>query len=916
MLAVIDLDVSFSLVNDIDGFDYHLYRHKSIPLNCDISSEQFIEHVSTQLNKIISRCHLAASLVHLIVLEETNQANTHLNSHVSHQRYEHDLISEKLLQHVTNQSFSGVTTSTDLNNALIHAQLLCSPDSESNSFKSSTAVLILSANMFQLDGVSTLLVCDQDQQQSNLDSQIAHCHTYATINNSSIYNSTANEIFDDGLKEKNKEEKAKSQHISQFLVANDLAIENIETIITNQKDSLSKPNDWLTAYENYQVVNPNGSPFNAFELTKVNKFPSQRSSTLITSMNVVQEVSPNFDCMLSLVASILCLDQRYRLGSQFELVDADNITDQSRWEKSPYYCLSKSTSYLPTDNEDLRHSIVSHKTDISHQLFWVSEFVSNQQNDDSQSSSDNVNAEVQISNSFNENVTKKEDVTNGFLALQPLKPIVINAVTTGALLSLLKEKLDEVTLLNNKATNFYDFCKHEYQGSQLTKNKLSQTPHYSLVLLASSFETLAIQINLALSGLPIFIEQKKPWKTPVGSYFSGQLINEFGSDGNSSSVKYSDNHKLSFVYPGIGSLYVGMGQDLLRLFPECYPYIKTISDNLAISLQDTLITPRLVSKPDFKHLAVLEERLRTELANIAEAGVSYACLLTAIFQKQLGLTASSAAGYSMGEVSMFAALDCWKTPATLSHKVRASSIFSEALSGPLMRLQSAWGLTESELLPSKEPQTRRWESFHIKADVVQVEAMLPQFPRVYITIINTLDSLVIAGDPVQCEALAKQLGVRAIALNVQNIIHCPLAKSEYENMLTLYSLPVNQKGKCQLFSTSCYLPVPVTEKAIAVSISKCLTEQVDFPRVVNALAAAGETVFIEMGAGKSLGTWIDRILKNTPQQITCLSANQKNSDDYSAIIKTIAPLISLGYQINCQSFFSGSLIRPVKKGLS
>ena len=208
-----------------------------------------------------------------------------------------------------------------------------------------------------------------------------------------------------------------------------------------------------------------------------------------------------------------------------------------------------------------------------------------------------------------------------------------------------------------------------------------------------------------------------------------------------------------------------------------------------------------------------------------------------------------------------------------------------------------------------------WESYHLKATVEQVESLITFFPRVYITIVNTDDSLVIAGDPEQCLKLAEQLKVRAIALNVPNIIHCDLAKSEYENMQKLYSLPVKHKISTQLYSSSCYLPVPLTEKAIAVSISKCLTEPVDFPRLINSMAKAGETVFIEMGAGKSLSTWIERILKNQQQvkPVTCLSVNQKNLDDYSAILKTIAPLISLGYPVNCQSFFSGSLIRPVKK---
>ena len=439
------------------------------------------------------------------------------------------------------------------------------------------------------------------------------------------------------------------------------------------------------------------------------------------------------------------------------------------------------------------------------------------------------------------------------------------------------------------------------------------------MLVACSFSTLKQQLQLALSGIPSSLDShtlwNTPWKTPAGSYFSGQLIRRTAN---------KQQQPLSFVYPGVGALYVNMGKDLLRLFPEAYQALLNISDDLAFSLQDQLITPRLLNKPDYSKSIELEKLLRSELANIAEAGVSYACLLTTIWQQQLQVKVTRAAGYSMGEVSMFAALDCWENPQEMSQRLRESHIFAEQLSGSLKRLESAWGVAVPISVKDSDHDVCNvsatnnkllWESYHLKASVEQVKCIITLFSRVYITIVNTDDSLVIAGDPEQCLKLAEQLKVRAIALNIPNIIHCDLAKSEYENMQKLYSLPVKHKISTQLYSSSCYLPVPHTEKAIAVSISKCLTEPVDFPRLINSMAKAGETVFIEMGAGKSLSTWIERILKNNQQvkPVTCLSVNQKNLDDYSAILKTIAPLISLGYPVNCQSFFSGSLIGPIKK---
>ena len=699
--------------------------------------------------------------------------------------------------------------------------------------------------------------------------------------------------------------------------------------------------------------------------------------TLLTSVDCIENTSGHFSAMISLASSILCLDQYYRLGSKQSLIEEDNSLIKTRWEASGFYCLADSTSYLFSkeqlskaqlskvllsktllsknqlsksvlaEKNTKRYMAVSHIEDSSHQLILLSkDHDVLKQSTDSESASSKQNA-----------------INNGFLAQQATKPVIFSAQSIEQLIDRLNETLLSEDLLyeelscektneglssqqyskHEKLARFKQFATRQYaahlyqrQSPIETSETDSNVGSYCIVLLACSFSTLKQQLQLALSGIPSSLDSNTPWKTPAGSYFSGQLIRRTAN---------KQQQPLSFVYPGVGALYVNMGKDLLRLFPEAYQALLKISDDLAFSLQDQLITPRLLNKPDYSKSIELEKLLRSELANIAEAGVSYACLLTTIWQQQLQIKATCAAGYSMGEVSMFAALDCWKTPQKMSQRLRESHIFTEQLSGTLKRLESAWGVSSSisSTVATRTATTKTsttsttsttdsddgvchvnesainnkplWESYHLKATVEEVESLITFFPRVYITIVNTDESLVIAGDPEQCLKLAEQLKVRAIALNIPNIIHCDLAKSEYENMQKLYSLPVKHKISTQLYSSSCYLPVPLTEKAIAVSISKCLTEPVDFPRLINSMAKAGETVFIEMGAGKSLSTWIERILKNQQQvkPVTCLSVNQKNLDDYSAILKTIAPLISLGYPVNCQSFFSGSLIRPVKK---
>ncbi|TEW55937.1 PfaB family protein [Psychromonas sp. RZ22] len=854
MLSVIGLDVSFTSVKGIDAFDYHLYRNKPISLNNNefyMDSQQLVDDIYPFVNGVLSANHIVASCVDLVALDDAK-----------------NIFSDIIKKNNCLADFASFSHANEINQSLQLAKQL--------SFENHRPTLILSINQMHFDGMVALLVCDKkllndefyldtkDQLHLAQLAQIKHCHCYAEINATSVEKlanfNAENESVTTNI----------SQHIQQFLFQNKLKTKHIDSFLLSQNDKSEKH-----AFKPLEFSHQKGclhafSSLNSSPLLHELNQKTLFANSLISNVDLLDSASENFNTLLALVSGILCLDQGYRIAGKQNFIDQQLIKD---YPLSGLYALQQSTSYLPNKTEHFRHILLSQicsdnfSLGDSHHLIQLS--VANQ-----------INGEE-----------NERSVNNGFLAQQPSKPVIVTACNISVLHQNLNKVLNNVKELEQ---NFNLFCEQQYHLFTENFSDENIESFYCIVLIACSFSTLEKQIQLALHG--ITEPMVKPWKTPTGSYFSGELIQT-----------KQDQSSLNFVYPGVGALYVGMGKDLLRLFPESYHRLLTMTDDLAAALQDNLMTPRSLSKPDKTHIIEYENLLRDELANIAEAGVSYACLLTTIFQEQLGLKATSAAGYSMGEVSMFAALGCWKSPHVMSQRLRESPIFTAQLSGPLKRLDNEWPKL------AKKTGTPLWESYHIKAELLQVEALLESFPRVYITIINTPDSLVIAGDPEQCVALSKQLSVRAIALNVPNIIHCPLAKSEYENMQKLYSLDIKEKVSCKLFSSSCYLPIPITEKAIATSISKCLTEQVDFPRLIKQLAAQGERVFIEMGAGKSLGTWIERILKDDLTTVTCLSVNQKNLDDHSAILKTIAPLISLGYQVNLQSFFTGTIIRPVKK---
>ena len=792
MLAVLGLDVNVGSIKGIDAFDYHLYCNKPIPLEPVFILKNVLEQAKVLIDNLLLLNDLSRASLPVVLFNEQH-------------------ISDDVIQQLTPliDDFAEVQWVNTLNDGLNLAEKL------SEQFDSQVMLLNVSVS-----GVAAIVMSGVNRFKSN--AELQQSHVYANITPSTLFQYDMREPV------------SKSLH-SHFLKAS-ISSDKIESVILGHSE------EELRQYHQKNWLN---------FTHKSNKYTSVSPTTLLTEVDIIQTQPNGLKHFLSLIAGILCVDQRYRLGTADYPASSDLPTS--------YYTLENSTSYLSDGSNQNRRVAVSYLDKKNLQLCLVSE------------------------------VKKQQQVSfcNGFLGLQPVKPVIYFATDIKSLTSYLIEFLQQAE--SKIPLSFVQFAEQQYQD--YCQTHLSE--YYCLVLVACSFDTLCDQIQLALNSEQLTMQSEGVWKTPAGSYFSGQRV----------TTKEAKN--TTFLYPGVGALYVGMGRDLLRLFPDTYQCLLALSDNLSHSLQDKLLTPRAIVQPDKAMQLKFEQLLRSDLTNIAEAGVSYAYLLTFIFQQLFGIKATSAAGYSMGEVSMFAALGCWQEPQRLSQRLNKSKVFTEQLSGPLKYLDSVW-----QDIPSTG---KRWESFNLKAGIVQVQSVINDFPRVFITIINTSSSLVIAGDPAQCLALAKKLSLRAIALDVPNIIHCPFAKSEYENIQQLYSLPIASKPDCRLYSSACYLPVPITEKAISVSISRCLTEQVDFPRLIKAIASKGESVFIEMGAGKSLGTWVNKILKDKQQVITCLSVNQKNMSDYSAILKALTPLISLGYQVNLTPFFNGSLIRSHHK---
>lgn len=483
---------------------------------------------------------------------------------------------------------------------------------------------------------------------------------------------------------------------------------------------------------------------------------------------------------------------------------------------------------------------------------------------------------------------------NGYMATADLSLFFVSGNTQAAMqqqLSALEASIANAEFKNLSRDTYAQFQQEQHMA-------------YHACLLAEGTDELIKEITLAKAGVDKAFADNGEWKTPKGSYFSANPMRA-----GSQAADGTNAPDIAFMYPGIGATYVGLGRELFHLFPAMYEKVHEVASDMANNLKDEILNPRSRSELGFKDIKALDHDLRNSLPDIAECGVGFACVFTKIFEDVFKVKADYATGYSMGEISMYAALGCWQDPAAMSKRLAASETFNRRLNGELLAPREHWGLDEAKEGIDSKNGDKIWETYTIKATAEEVAAASEDEDRVYCTIINTPDSLLVAGFPEACERVIKKLGVRAMPLDMPNAIHSPPAYLEYAHMEALYTLDVSDRIDTKMYSSSCYLPVPQRTKAIANSIARCLCDPVDFPRLINTMYDKGARIFIEMGPGRSLSSWVDKTLKTGEHKPhVSLPVNAKGTADELTFMRAIAKMVSHGVPMDLAHVFHGSLI--------
>ncbi|MCS6231051.1 PfaB family protein [Shewanella baltica] len=399
----------------------------------------------------------------------------------------------------------------------------------------------------------------------------------------------------------------------------------------------------------------------------------------------------------------------------------------------------------------------------------------------------------------------------------------------------------------------------------------------ALVLMAASIDDLKLEAKAMLTALEndAIHHHSQHFKTPAGSCFTAKPLGDAG---------------LTFVYPGVGTVYANMFNNLHEYFPVLYHQLEREGD-----LSAMLQSPQIYAA-DVKTAAGMS------LSQQAISGVGASYLFTKLLTQVFNIKPKMALGYSMGEAAMWASLDVWQTPHGMINATENSDIFNHAISGELTAVRRAWQLADDEAIV--------WNSFVVRADSHEIKALLPEFPRAYLAITQG-DTCVIAGCEASCKALLATLGKRGIAANRVTAMHTApamLVHGQVQDFYTQALKPEALKPKAlkaaaqnlpiRFISAAQTAPVTVDSHSIGRAIANTFCSPLDFSALIHNATEQGARLFVEVGADRQTSTLIDKISHAHASQSTAnaataaIACNAKGADAITSLLKCLAQLIS------------------------
>jgi len=360
---------------------------------------------------------------------------------------------------------------------------------------------------------------------------------------------------------------------------------------------------------------------------------------------------------------------------------------------------------------------------------------------------------------------------------------------------------------------------------------------------------------------------QSPWQTPDGAFFSwGDQPGELG-----------------ILFPGQGSQYTGMLNDLACRFPQLHRSVAAANEGFHSAkgkLLSDLIYP--LSAFDAETAADQQEALRaTQVAQPAIGATSIGALR---LMESFGVSASAVAGHSYGELTALCA---------------AGRLDEEALHS-LSRLRGRL---------MGEGNGDKGSMLAVAAPLEKVGEVLAQEKlELVIANRNAPSQAVLSGSSAEIQRAKTVFAARGLTckeLPVAAAFHSPLVADAAAPLLAALEKVELKQAQITVYANTTADVYPADSVAAKALLANQLAKPVEFVAEIEAMYAAGIRTFLEVGPGNRLTGLVQAILGNRPHSALALDSSSGKRSGVADLARAIAQLAVLGYGVRLSLWDEG-----------